>query len=131
MEKIKEAKIVEETTLIKPEFKSEIKAEIKTLGQIEDNIQEVKEYALKLANYYENIVFEEDTTKEASSEKAEVKKFKDKVTRFRIDINKEYNKPLDKFNSEAKETEKILENTYNSINSQVTQYQNEHKEIKR
>ena len=66
---MEEAKIIKEATLTKPEFKSEIKAEIKSLGQIEDNIQDVKEHALKLANYYENVVFTEETLKEATNEK--------------------------------------------------------------
>jgi len=122
---------MEEITLIKPEFKSEIKAEITSLGQIEDNIQDVKQYALSLANYYEKIVFTEDTLKEATSEKAEVNKFKKKVADFRKEITKKWNSPLEKFTVKAKETEKILENTYDSINSQVTHYQNEQKEIKR
>ena len=55
MEEIKEAKVIEETEkieLTKPEFKSEIKAELKGITQIEDNINDVKEYALKLSDYY-------------------------------------------------------------------------------
>ena len=131
MEETKEASVVEEKTLVKPEFNSEIKVEIKSIGDIEDNIQEVKQYAIDLANYYENITFTEDTLKEATSEKAEVNKFKDKVATLRKEIEKKWNEPLETFNKEAKETEEILKNTYESINSQVLHYQNLRKEEKK
>lgn len=119
MEEIKEAKVVEETTLVKPVFKSEIKAEIKAIGEIEDNIQEVKEYALKLNKYYSNIVFTEETSKDAVEEKAEVNKFKDKVEKFQKEIINEYNKPIENFKELCNTTITLLKETYKTINDQV------------
>lgn len=130
MKDIQYAEVFEEKTLIKPEFKSEIKAEIKTLGQIEDNIQEVQDYALKLSNYYSKIVFTEDTLKDAKNEKSEVNKFKKKVSDFRKKIVEEYNKPLQKFIDTAKTTETLLADTYTTINNQVNFYEQEIKEQK-
>lgn len=127
---MEEAKIVKEKELIKPEFKSDIKAEIKSLGQIEDNIQDVQEYALKLNDYYSKIVFTEDTLKEAKSEKSEINKFKKKVSDFRKKIVEEYNKPLQKFIDSAKTTETLLADTYTTINNQVNFYEQELKEQK-
>ena len=124
MEEIKEVEILPETTLVKPVFKDEIKVEIKSIGDIEDNIQEVKQYALDLADYYEKITFTEETLKDATNEKAEVNKFKDKVSKLRKEIEKKWNEPLENFKKEAQETEQILKNTYESINSQVLHYQN-------
>lgn len=130
MEEIKEVEVVEETTLVKPEFKSEIKAEIKGISEIEDNIQDVKEYALKLSKYYSLKQFDEETLKSAKTEKAEVNKFKDKVAEFRKSITKRYNEPLEKFLDEAKSTEKILKETYDTINNQISIYEVKQKQEK-
>lgn len=130
MEEIKEAKVVEETEnneLVKPEFKSEIKAELKGITQIEDNINDVKEYALKLSKYYNIKEFDEDTLKDAKSERAEVNKFKDKVADFRKEITNKFNEPLEKFTTTAKETEKILKETYDTINGQIKAYEDKQK----
>lgn len=130
MEEIKDAEVVEETTLVKPEFKSEIKAEIKGISEIEDNIQEVKDYALKLSKYYSLKQFDEETLKSAKTEKAEVNKFKEKVAEFRKSITKRYNEPLEKFLDEAKSTEKILKETYDNINNQISIYETKQKQEK-
>lgn len=133
MEEIKEAKVVEETEkneLTKPEFRSEIKAELKGITQIEDNINDVKEYALKLSEYYNIKEFDEDTLKDAKNERAEVNKFKDKVSDFRKEITKKFNEPLEKFTNDAKETEKILKETYDTINGQIKAYEDKQKQEK-
>lgn len=130
MEEIKEAKVVEEIEnkeLVKPEFKSEIKAKLKGITQIEDNINDVKEYALKLSEYYNIKEFDEETLKDAKTERAEVNKFKDKVGAFRKEITNKFNEPLKKFTTTAKETEKILEETYDTINSQIKAYEEKKK----
>lgn len=130
MEEIKEAKVVEEIEnkeLVKPEFKSEIKAKLKGITQIEDNINDVKEYALKLSDYYNIKEFDEDTLRDAKSERAEVNKFKDKVADFRKEITNKFNEPLEKFTTTAKETEKILKETYDTINSQIKAYEEKKK----
>lgn len=116
--------------LVKPEFKSEIKAEIKGISEIEDNIQEVQSYALELAKYYENVVFSEEDLKEAKNEKADVNKFKKKVSDFRKEITKKWNEPLQKFVDTAKTTETILSDTYDTINKQITVYEEEKLAIK-
>lgn len=118
-EEIKDAEIIKNKELSKPIFKNEIKAEIKTIGSIEDNIQEVQEYALKLNEYYSKIVFTEETSKEATDEKAEVNKFKDKVKKFKKEIVDEYNKPINNFKSLCDTTIVLLEDTYRTINDQV------------
>ena len=114
--------------ITKPEFKQDIKAEIKSIGQIEDNINDVKEYALDLAKYYKNVVFTEETLKDAKTEKAEVNKFKKKVADFRKQVSERWNQPLEQFIKVAKETENILGNTYDSINNQAKHYEDEQKE---
>ena len=133
MEEIKEAKVVEEIEnheLVKPEFKSEIKAKLKGITQIEDNINDVKNYALKLSEYYNIKEFDEDTLKDAKNERAEVNKFKDKVADFRKEITNKFNEPLEKFTTTAKETEKILKETYDTINNQIKAYEDKQKKEK-
>lgn len=116
------------TSMIKPEFAGDIKAEIKGLAKIEDNIMEVKDYAIKLNDYYSNIVWTEDTLTDAKEEKANVNKFKDKVAEFRKNIIAEYKKPIEVFETTAKDTEKLLAETYDTINIQVKKYEEEKKE---
>lgn len=108
--------------LEKPVFKGEIEAKIKTLGEIEDNIQTVKEYALSLKKYYSGIVFTEETKKDAEEQKAEVNKQKKQVADFRKQIIAKYNEPIKLFEDTAKETEKLLGDTYDFINEQVKKF---------
>lgn len=127
-EKIIEAEIKEKSELIKPMLKHELNAKILSLGKIEDNISEVKDYAVALSEYYKNIVFTPETMKEATDEKAKINKFKDKVAEYRKNIVAEYNKPIKLFETTAKTAEKILTETYTTINNQVLEYQNSLKE---
>lgn len=114
----------------KPQFEGEIKAKIKSVGEIESNMKEVKGYVENLNNYYKNISFTEETIKEAKDEKSKVNKFKKQVSDYRKSIIAEYNKPIKAFEDTAKETEKLLTETYNTINQQVANYENKQKEIK-
>lgn len=116
--------------LVKPEFSGEIQVKIKSLGEIESNMKEVKGYVENLNNYYKNITFTEETIKEAKEEKAKINKFKNEVANYRKNIVAEYNKPIKIFEDTSKETEKILTETYNTINSQVTNYEDIEKQKK-
>lgn len=118
-EEIIETEVIEVDVLTKPKLKEEPKADIKSLGTIEDNIQEVKDFALKLNEYYSKIVFTEETLKEATDEKAEVNKYKDKVKKFKKEIIDEYNKPINNFKELCDSTISLLENTYTTINDQI------------
>lgn len=112
----------------KPVLDFEVKAEIKSLGIIEDNISEVKEKVVQLNEYYKNITFTEETIKQATEEKAKVNKFKSAVADYRKKIVAEYKKPIELFENTAKETEKILASTYDLINVQTEKYNNDKKE---
>ena len=58
----------------KPILKNEIKAEIKGVSTVENNINEAKEYALELKKYYETLVFDEEQLDEAKKERASINK---------------------------------------------------------
>lgn len=115
--------------LQKPNFDIEIKAEIKGLPKIEDNIGQVKEIALAMKEYYSSVKYK---TKEeidiAVEEKKKVNNFKNTVATYRKDIVKEYKKPIDKFETTAKETESILTEVYEIMNKPVNEYRESEKQ---
>lgn len=115
-------------TLVKPEFNGDIKAEIVGISKIENNIMEVKQFAIQLNEYYSKTIWTPDTLADAKNEKANVNKFKDKIAEFRKNIIAEYKKPIELFETTAKETEKLLSKTYDTINVQVKRYEDETKE---
>ena len=125
MKDIQDAEVLEEKTLIKPEFKEEINAEIIGTSKIEDNIKKVKEYAIKVKEYYTGVVFTSVTKNDAEKEKADINKFKKQVEDFRKQIVAKYNEPIKLFEDTAKETEKLLKETYNLINVQVKAFDDE------
>lgn len=125
MKDIQDAEVLEEKTLIKPEFKEKINAEIIGTSKIEDNIKKVKEYAIKVKEYYTGVVFTAVTKKDAEKEKADINKFKKQVEDFRKQIVAKYNEPIKLFEDTAKETEKLLKETYNLINVQVKAFDDE------
>ena len=110
-----------------PTFDEEIVVNIKSLGEIESNIKDIKEKALKLNNYYSNITFTDDSIKVAKDIKSKVNKFKGQVSDYRKNIIAEFKKPIEQFETTAKETEKILGDTYTTINLQCNRYDDEQK----
>ena len=116
--------------LVKPEFDGEIQVRIKSVGEIESNMKEVKGYVEELNNYYKSVTFTKETLKQAKEEKAKVNKFKAEVADYRKKITAEYNKPIKVFEDTAKETEKLLSETYNTINQQVAGFEEEQKRQK-
>jgi len=103
----------------KPVLKNEIKAEIKGIATVEDNINEAKEYALQLKEYYSTLVFTDDQIKEAKGERASINKVITKISTYRKDIIAEYKKPIEQFEKSAKETESILKETADFVDVQV------------
>ena len=103
---------------VKPEL-TDVVANITALGSIETNISLIKDRALSIKSFYENLVIAEDDVKDMKAEMAALNKTKDVVKKYRIDIVKEFNKPLDEFVANAKETEKLLSEAYDSLKSQV------------
>lgn len=103
---------------VKPEL-TDVVANITALGSIETNIALIKDRALSIKSFYENLVIAEDDVKDMKAEMAALNKTKDVVKKYRIDIVKEFNKPLDEFVANAKETEKLLSEAHDSLKSQV------------
>lgn len=119
------------TVVTKPEFKGEIVVEITGLAKIEDNIKEVKEFAIGLNNYYKSIIFTEDTMKDATEEKAKVNKFKDKVAEYRKNVTNQVMENIKDYVDISKEVETLLGDTYSTINDQVNKFNDSKKETMR
>lgn len=120
-----------ETQLIqKPFFNGDITANIKSLGEITSNIADVKEYAKKLNDYYKNIIFTDESILVAKEEKKKINKFKNEVFQYRKEIMNQFNEPIRRFEELGKETEAILKDTYETINNQVSSFEDKQKKIK-
>lgn len=115
----------------KPVLKNEIKAEIKGISKVEDNITEAKEYALSLKEYYGTLVFNDDQLKEAKDERASINKLVKSIADYRKNIVAEFKKPIEQFETTAKETERILKETSDFVDVQVKNFENKEKEKKR
>lgn len=117
--------------MVKPILKNEIKAEIKGIAKVEDNISEAKAYALELQEYYGNLVFNDDQLAEAKNERASINKLVKNIADYRKSIVTEFKKPIEQFETIAKETEKILKETSDFVDAQVKKFENKEKEEKR
>ena len=115
----------------KPILKNEIKAEIKGISKVEDNICEAKEYALQLKDYYSKLIFTEDQKEDAAKERANINKLVKSISDYRKSIITEFKKPIETFETTAKETEKILKETSEFVDLQVKNFENKEKEIRR
>lgn len=115
----------------KPILKNELEVKIEGVQKITDNMSEVKEYALETKKYYENLVFTDEQIKEAKDERANINKAVKRVADYRKDIVDKFNKPLEEFVKNAKETESILKEASNSIDVQVKKYEEEEKQKKK
>ncbi len=109
---------------VKPEL-SEVSASITSLGSIDSNIELIKDKAAAIKNFYANLVISEDDCKDMKKEMASLNKAKDAVKKYRMDIVKKFNEPLDNFVNSAKETEKILTETYDSLKGQIKKFEDE------
>ena len=85
-----EATVVEEQAIVKPEFNEKLDAKVVGIAKIENNIEKAKEYAIELKKYYSNIVFTEETKKDAKTERAQINKQKTLVADFRKKIVAEF-----------------------------------------
>lgn len=115
----------------KPILKNKIEAKINGVATVEDNIIEAKEYALQLKEYYSTLVFNNEQISEAKEERASINKIVKKIADYRKDIVAEFKKPIETFETTAKETEKILKETADFVDVQVKNFEYKEKEIRK
>jgi len=115
---------------VKPTFAIEPIATITAVGTVTSNFKQLKDQANSLKEYYSRIIFTEENMKEAKEEKATINKLVDKVKRYRIDTVKDFKKPIEEFEEDAKATEKLLNETSSFIQDQTNAYESSLKKEK-
>lgn len=111
----------------KPNFDLEVVANIDGVAKIQSNMEGVKEQAIAIRDWYQNLVITEDMLKDIKTEKSQINKAKETVATYRKDIVKEFKKPIEQFELLAKETENILSEAYATCNEAVKRYEDETK----
>lgn len=112
----------------KPVLKNELNCEIISTGEINENINEVKEYALQMKEYYSNLIFSDEQKDIATKERTSLNKMVKRVADYRKNIVSEFKKPIEKFELIAKETEKILQETSDFVGNQIKKFEETEKE---
>ena len=111
----------------KPILKNELEVKIEGVQKITDNMNEFKQYALDMKEFYSTLTFNDEQLKEAKTERASVNKIVKKVADYRKEIVNKFNEPLENFVNTAKEVEALLKDASNCIDVQVKKYEEEAK----
>ena len=115
----------------KPILKNELEVKIEGVQKITDNMNEFKQYALDMKEFYSTLTFNDEQLKEAKTERASVNKIVKKVADYRKEIVNKFNEPLENFVNTAKEVEALLKDASSCIDVQVKKYEEEEKENKK
>lgn len=115
----------------KPVLKNELEVKIEGVQKITDNMNDFKQYALDMKEYYSKLAFNDEQIKEAKDERASVNKIVKKVATYRKEIVDKFNKPIEEFVKTAKEVETLLKEASTCIDVQVKKYEDEEKEKKK
>lgn len=127
-----EAEVLNETSLVKPTFTMDVEVKIpKDLPKVEHNLDQLKEYAINLNEFYKKVIITNKDIKEAEAEKAKLNKLIEQVKRLRIDKVKEYKQPADDFEKTAKEIESILGSASDTIKHSLDIFENKRMDEKR
>lgn len=109
--------------MVKPEFSGEVLAQVTSLGTINHNIKEAKEFALLQKEYYSTVVFDDNSVADAKAERVKLNKMEKSISDYRKNIVKEFKKPIDEFETIAKETEKIIASTSDLVDVQIKTFE--------
>ena len=127
-----EGEVLNETSLVKPTFTMDVEVKIpKDLPKVEHNLDQLKEYAINLNEFYKKVIITNKDIKEAEAEKAKLNKLIEQVKRLRIDKVKEYKQPADDFEKTAKEIESILGSASDTIKYSLDIFENKRIEEKK
>lgn len=118
--------------IVRPTFDNEIIVKIpKNIPKIEHNLEGLKDFAIKLKDFYSRLVFTDDSISEAQEEKTRLNKLINEVKRQRIDNITEYKKPIEDFEKTAKEIETLLNDAKSCVQVFIDNAENTRKTEKR
>ena len=100
-------------------------------ARISFNYNEIKSQLQEQMEVYKNIEYTDDTIKEAKNDRAALNKLSKEIDDRRKAVKKEYNKPLDVFESQVKELLEIIKEPVVMIDSKVKDYENRAREQKK
>ena len=95
------------------------------------NYEELKTAIAEKAEMYANVVYTDETIKEAKADKATLNKLKKTLNDERIRREKEYMKPFNEFKAQVNEIISIIDKPVQLIDSQIKDYQERQKAEKR
>lgn len=95
------------------------------------NNEELKNQLLPQLQNYKNMVYSEDQISTAKTDRANLNKLKSAIDDERKRIKKIYLEPYNHFESQVKEIVALVEDTANVIDSQVKQFEEEKKNLKK
>lgn len=102
-----------------------------SVGTIEDNLDTVEEFIRGKCAEYETMVFTEDTIKDGKKFLADIRKEKKSIDEERKAIKKSWMEPYNLFEKRVKEIIALYDSPERLINGQITEYENQRKELKR
>lgn len=100
-------------------------------GRISLNFEELKESLARELEAYQNMVFTEETKKDAKASVAELRKLKKAVSDKRIEVKKAFMVPYDEFEKKVKELDALIDEPIRFISGQIDAFEEKRLEEKR
>lgn len=95
------------------------------------NYAEIKQQLQEQMEIYKGMEYTDDTIKDAKTDRATLNKLSKEIDDRRKAVKKEYNKPLDAFESQVKDLLSIIKEPIEIIDSKVKDYENRCREEKK
>lgn len=93
------------------------------LGVITSNFEDIKKAATDKAAEYKGIVVTKDTTKDAKSDIAELRRYQKDINERKKEVKESYMQPYDEFEKQCKEVVGILEVPIDLMDKQVKEFE--------
>lgn len=97
---------------------------------IEFNFEELKKELVQSLEKYQNLVYTDDTIKNAKEDRAGLNKFKEAIENRRKEIKKLCLKPYNDFEVKVKELVSLIDKPILAIDTQIKSFENKQKEAK-
>lgn len=98
---------------------------------IQFNYDELHNWITEQTEKYQNLVYTDDTIKEAKEDRAKLNRFRDNLDNARKDVKKQYLEPYNVFENDVKKLLAIIDEPLNAIDKQVKDYEEKKKADKK